>query len=103
MGQVYIDGLHFLCRRLRDVIDSALLSFLSANNTRLVLTFSHLALGGVYLTGTNHTHIVAVIATGDDGDGRLVIGEEGGGGDVEVVIDGDLEGPIQVKSLLHHT
>ncbi|CAI8004421.1 TLR4 interactor with leucine rich repeats [Geodia barretti] len=85
-----------VANRLRDVIDSALLSFLSANDTRLVLTFSHLALGGVYLTGTNHTHIVAVIATGDDGDGRLVIGEEGGGGDVEVVIDGDLEGPIQV-------
>ena len=69
-----------------------------------MLTFSHLAVGGVFLSGTNHTHIVAVITTGEEGVGGVVIGEErGGGGDVEVVIDGDLEGPIQVSSPLHHT
>ena len=62
-------------------------------------------MGGVFLGGTNHTHIVAVITTGGEGVGGVVIGEEGGGGggDVEVVIDGDLEGPIQVSSPLHHT
>ena len=85
------------------MVDSALLSFLSVNNTHLVLTFSHLALGGVYLPQSNHTHIVAVITMGGGGDGGLVIGGEGGGGDVEVVLDGDLEGPLQVSTPLHHT
>ena len=63
------------------LIDTALLSSLSANNTNLIFTFSHLALGGMYISGTNHTHIIAVITMGD----------------VEVEIDGDIEGPIQVR------
>ena len=79
------------------LIDTALLSSLSDNNTNLVFVFSHLALGGVYISGTNHTHIIAVITMGDEG-GELVIGGEGeGGGDVEVIIDGDIEGPVQVR------
>ena len=76
------------------LIDTALLSSLSDNNTNLVFVFSHLALGGVYISGTNHTHIIAVITMGDE----LVIGGEcEGGGDVEVIIDGDIEGPVQVR------
>ena len=83
----------FLCHRLRLLIDTALLSALSINQSNLVLMFSHLAVGGVYISGTNHTHILAVI------DSEIVIGEGeggGGGGDVEVEIDGELEGPVQV-------
>ena len=65
--------------------------------------FAHLAVGGVYISNTNHTHILAVISTSDDGEEELVIGEEGeGGGDVEVEIEGELDGPVQV-STLHHT
>ena len=95
--------------RLRAIIDTALLSSLSTNNTNLVLMFPHLAVGGVYISGTNHTHILAVISVGGEGEGGLVIGEEEGagegegegeeeeGGDVEVEIDGDIEGPVQVS------
>lgn len=73
------------------------------DNSNLVLIFSHLAVGGVYISGTNHTHILAIVSTGDEGEEDLVIGEgggseEGGGGDVEVEIDGELEGPVQVSS-----
>ena len=65
--------------------------------------FPHLAVGGVYISGTNHTHIIAVISVGEGGEEELVIeeegggGGEGGGGDVEVVIDGDMKGPVQVS------
>ena len=83
------------------------------DNSNIVLIFSHLAVGGVYISGTNHTHILAIVSTGDEGEEDLVIGEgggseeggceeggseEGGGGDVEVEIDGELEGPVQVSS-----
>ena len=71
--------------------------------------FSHLAVGGVYISNTNHTHILAIISTGDKGEEELVIGEEGRGeggggegggeGDVEVEIEGELDGPVQVSTL----
>ena len=65
--------------------------------------FAHLAVGGVYISNTNHTHILAVISTGDEGEEELVIGEEeegeGGEGDVEVEIEGELDGPVQVSTL----
>ena len=73
--------------------------------------FSHLAVGGVYISNTNHTHILAVISMGDKGEEELDIGEEGereggggeggGEGDVEVEIEGEVDGPVQV-STLHH-
>ena len=40
-----------------------------------------------------------MVTTSNEGVGQLVIGGEGEGGDVEVVIDGDIKGPIQVS---HH-
>ena len=83
--------------RLRALIDTALLSFLSTNNTQLILSFPQLVFGGVYLNRTSHTHLVVVITTSEEGKGDLVIGEMGGGGDVDVEIDGDIDGPIQVS------
>ena len=55
-------------------------------------------MGGVYIKDTNHTHILAVITTSGEGE-DLVIGEggEGGGGDVEVDVEGEIQGPVQVK------
>ena len=76
------------------LIDTALLSALSINQSNLVLMFPHLAVGGVYISGTNHTHILAVI----DSEITIVEGEGGGGGDVEVEIDGELDGPVQVTN-----
>lgn len=63
--------------------------------------FSHLALGGIYVNRTDHTHILAIISM-EDGATEVVIEEGGGseereGGSVEVEVDGELEGPVQVS------
>ena len=67
---------------------------LSANDTQLVLAFSGLAVGGVYIPDTNHTHTLATIHL-NGGRVGVVIGEGGGdGGDVEVDVDGAPKGDI---------
>lgn len=91
-----------LPHRLRVLIDTALLSSLSTNNSKLVLMFSHLALGGIYVNRTDHTHILAIISMEANGATDVVIEEGGGseereGGSVEVEVDGELEGPVQVS------
>ena len=63
-------------------------------------------MGGVYISDTNHTHILAIIAENENG-AQVEVREEGegegvdgGSGDVEVEVEGDFEGPIQVVHLV---
>ena len=74
--------------RIRDIVDSILLDALSINKTQLVLSFSHLAVGGAYLPATNSTQLLASIWVLTNGSVTIGVGR-GGGGDVTVEADGN--------------
>ena len=74
-----------------------LLDALNANQTHLVLSFSHLVVGVVYLPPTNESYILTVIHV--YGDGHVEVGEreEEGEEEVEIVIEsGDDNTTVQV-------
>ena len=84
------------------LIDTVLLNALSANQTQLVLEYSHLAVGGVYLVPTSHTTLLTVIHIHEGEDMLEVeVVEEGGGddgADVEVMVEGGTENStVQVR------
>ncbi len=72
------------------MIDTLLLDALSLNQTKLVLSFSHLAVGGAYLPATNNTHLLTSISILMDGGVMINVGGEGGdGGDIMVEANGN--------------
>jgi len=83
----------FLFNRLRSLLDSALLEALSVNQTQLILSYAHLALGGTYLPASNEEELVAIIKFHKDGlelelnstgEGNLTVNIEGVNGGVQV-------------------
>lgn len=75
-------------------MDSLLLDALGINQTELVLSFSHLAVGGAYLSATNSSHLLASIRQLMDGGVAIDVGK--GGGDIIVEADGN--STVQVKT-----
>ena len=102
--RLHLEGMHqsegslvrfmILCR-IRLVVDSILLDALSINATTLVLSFSHLAVGGAYLPATSSTHLLASIRVLMNGSVTIDVGE-GGTGDVTVDAEGN--STVQVKA-----
>ena len=77
-------------------MDSLLLDALSINQTQLVLSFSHLAVGGAYLSATNSTHLLASIRLLTGGGVAVEVGSGGG----DVVIEADGNSTVQVRDNL---
>ena len=71
------------------VVDSILLDALNINKTELILSFSHLAVGGAYLPATNSTRLLASISVLTNGSVVIDVGGGGGGGDVMVEVNGN--------------
>ena len=86
---------------IRQLIDSALLGALSADNPELAISFSHLAVGGAYLPATNHTLLLAVVKVSNDSVGlevRSGARQDESGSDVTVEVDG----PIRVQVTVYN-
>ena len=78
-------------------MDTVLLAALNSNNTQLVLSFAHLAVGGAYLPGTNQSTLLTTITLHSGGEGvEVEVGGEEGEGDVQVMVEGAANGSIQV-------
>ncbi len=75
------------------VVDSLLLDALSINQSLLVLSFAHLAVGGAYLPATGSKHLMAVIKV--LGDGTIVINV--GGTDGDITLDAVGNDTVQVR------
>lgn len=88
-----------LYHRIRTIVDSILLDALSINQTQLVLSFAHLAVGGVYLPASNSTHLLASIRVLMNGGVAIDVGGSGG----DVVVEADGNSTIQVSSVLSET
>lgn len=61
-----------------------------------MLSFSHLAVGGAYLSATNSTHLLASIRLLMNGGVAVDVGS--GGGDVVVEADGN--STVQVRNIV---
>lgn len=84
----------FSCNyRIRAVIDSLLLGALNINQTTLVLSFAHLAVGGAYLPATNSSHLIASIRVLTNGTVVIDLGRSDG----DVVVDVTGNSTIQVS------
>ena len=92
---VYISDLavSLLSFRLRAVVDTLLLDALSINQTQLVLSFSHLAVGGAYISATNSTHLLASIRVLMNGSVVIDVGSEEG----DVVVEAEGNSTVQVS------
>ncbi len=95
-----IKGAHtHTLHRLRALIDTVLLRALSTNHTHLVLTYSHLAVGGAYIPASNQSSLLAFIRLQNTSIGLEIGGEGAGSPNVTVTIDGG-EGGVQVQQAL---
>lgn len=92
--------LYFLIHRFRSLIDNALLQALSEDHTHIVLTYSHLALGGAYISASNQSTLQAFIRLHNSSLDLDIGGDGSGSSNVTVVIDGG-EGGVQVRGSVY--
>ena len=75
------------------MIDSLLLDALNINQSVLILSFTHLAVGGVYLPATSSTHLIASIRVLTNGNVVISVG----GSDGDIVVDATGNSTVQVS------